>query len=120
MPSPQRSPERPVTQEPTAPSAPISLGVARQMEIYQAGLRGEKPALPLAAEELEQKAREVLPPEAFTYVAGGAGGEDTVRANRAAFQRWHIVPQIGRASGRERVSIAGDLATVRSSTETCA
>jgi isopentenyl diphosphate isomerase/L-lactate dehydrogenase-like FMN-dependent dehydrogenase len=63
------------------------------MEIYQAGLSGAKPALPLAAEELEEKAREVLPPEAFTYVAGGAGGEDTMRANREAFRRWRIVPR---------------------------
>lgn len=73
--------------------AAASLGVARQMEIYQAGLRGEKPALPLSAEELEQKARAVLPPEAYTYVAGGAGGEETVRANRDAFRRWQIVPR---------------------------
>jgi isopentenyl diphosphate isomerase/L-lactate dehydrogenase-like FMN-dependent dehydrogenase len=63
------------------------------MEIYQAGLRGEKPKLPLAAEDLEQKAQEVLPREAYTYVACGAGGEDTVRANRDAFRRWRIVPR---------------------------
>jgi isopentenyl diphosphate isomerase/L-lactate dehydrogenase-like FMN-dependent dehydrogenase len=69
------------------------MGVQRQMEIYQAGLRGTKPTLPLAAEELEVQARQVLPIEAFTYVAGGAGSEDTVRANREAFRRWRIVPR---------------------------
>jgi isopentenyl diphosphate isomerase/L-lactate dehydrogenase-like FMN-dependent dehydrogenase len=63
------------------------------MEIYQEGMAGKKPELPLNAEELELKARGVLPPEAFTYVAGGAGHEDTVRANREAYRRWRIVPR---------------------------
>jgi isopentenyl diphosphate isomerase/L-lactate dehydrogenase-like FMN-dependent dehydrogenase len=65
----------------------------RQMEIYQGGLVGKKPDQPLAVEELEARAREILPSEAFTYVAGGAGAEDTVRANREAFRRWRIVPR---------------------------
>jgi isopentenyl diphosphate isomerase/L-lactate dehydrogenase-like FMN-dependent dehydrogenase len=65
----------------------------RQLEIYQEGMAGKKPDLPLNAEELELKARGVLPPEAFTYVAGGAGHEDTVRANREAYRRWRIVPR---------------------------
>jgi isopentenyl diphosphate isomerase/L-lactate dehydrogenase-like FMN-dependent dehydrogenase len=63
------------------------------MEIYQAGLMGVKPALPLAVEELERQARALLPLEAYTYVAGNAGAEDTTRANRAAFARWRIVPR---------------------------
>src|SRR5262249_18437232 len=96
MPHPEQSPgPKAVTPPPPemarpleagAPLATTSLGVQRQMEIYQAGLRGERPRLPLSAEELERRAQEVLPPEAFTYVAGGAGGEDTARANRAAFR----------------------------------
>src|SRR5207249_4845265 len=62
------------------PAAPLpSLGVQRQMEIYLNGLAGHKPAQPLAAEELEECARAVLPVPAYVYVAGGAGGEDTVR-----------------------------------------
>jgi isopentenyl diphosphate isomerase/L-lactate dehydrogenase-like FMN-dependent dehydrogenase len=72
---------------------PTALGLQRQMEIYMAGMSGKKPELPLNAEELELKARGVLPPEAFTYVAGGAGHEDTVRANRDAYRRWRIVPR---------------------------
>jgi isopentenyl diphosphate isomerase/L-lactate dehydrogenase-like FMN-dependent dehydrogenase len=88
-----------------AAATPVSLGVDRQMEIYQAGLKGEKPGLPLAAEELEQKAREVLPPEAFTYVAGGAGVEDTIRANRDAFQRWRIVPRFLRNVAQRDLSV---------------
>ena len=32
--------------------------------------------------------------EAFAYTAGGAGSESTMRANRAAFDRWRIVPRV--------------------------
>jgi isopentenyl diphosphate isomerase/L-lactate dehydrogenase-like FMN-dependent dehydrogenase len=32
--------------------------------------------------------------EAFAYTAGGAGSESTMRANRAAFERWRIVPRM--------------------------
>jgi isopentenyl diphosphate isomerase/L-lactate dehydrogenase-like FMN-dependent dehydrogenase len=32
--------------------------------------------------------------EAFAYAAGGAGGESTMRANRAAFERWRNVPRV--------------------------
>jgi lactate 2-monooxygenase len=97
--------QTPSSSETTALSAPVSLGVQRQMEIYRAGLQGEKPALPLAAEELEQKAREVLTPEAYTYVAGGAGAEDTIRANREAFRRWRIVPRFLRDVARRDLSV---------------
>src|SRR5436305_6462925 len=86
MPDPSRPPPQP-------PAAPPSLGVARQMEIYLAGVQGRRQDQPLAAEELEQQARAVLRPEAYVYVTGGADGEDTVRANREAFRRWRIVPR---------------------------
>src|SRR5262245_11309179 len=35
-----------------------------------------------------------MAPEAFAYVAGGAGTEETMRENRAAFERWRIVPRV--------------------------
>jgi isopentenyl diphosphate isomerase/L-lactate dehydrogenase-like FMN-dependent dehydrogenase len=65
-----------------------------QYEIYGRGLAGERPKLPLAPLELEQRARELLSAEAFGYVAGGAGAERTVRANLAAFDRAEIVPRM--------------------------
>jgi lactate 2-monooxygenase len=71
-----------------------SYGTARQSQIYQEGMSGRRPSLPVSVEALEQRAREVLPPEAFDYVAGGAGSEDTMRANREAFRRWRIVPRM--------------------------
>lgn len=63
-------------------------------EIYRAGLTGQRPKLPMTADELEGAAREVLPAEAFSYVAGGASTERTIAANRAAFARWRIVPRM--------------------------
>jgi isopentenyl diphosphate isomerase/L-lactate dehydrogenase-like FMN-dependent dehydrogenase len=75
------------------------------MEIYQAGLAGQKPRLPLAVDELEQKAREVLPPEAYTYVACGAGSGETEWANPEAFQRWRIVPRFLRDVSRRDLSV---------------
>jgi lactate 2-monooxygenase len=65
-----------------------------QYEIYGRGLAGEIPALPVLATELQESARERLSPEAFGYVLGGAGTEQTVAANRAAFARHQIVPRM--------------------------
>jgi lactate 2-monooxygenase len=75
-----------------------------QYEIYRAGLSGERPKLPLSIRGLQQKAKEVLTPEAFDYVAGGAGSEDTMRANRMAFRRWRIVPHVLRDVGHRDLS----------------
>jgi lactate 2-monooxygenase len=65
-----------------------------QYEIYARGLAGETPKIPVSIGELEQRARELLIPEAFAYVAGGAGAERTMLANRDAFQRRQIVPRM--------------------------
>ena len=64
-----------------------------QNEIYLGGLSGQFPALPCEPGQLEELARERLDPEPFGYVAGSAGTEATARANRAAFDRWRIVPR---------------------------
>lgn len=72
----------------------IPSGPLRQQQIYMMGLSGARPATPVSPALLEEKAREILAPQAFDYVAGGAGGEDTVRANREAFYRWRIVPRM--------------------------
>jgi lactate 2-monooxygenase len=90
----------------TAPQAPLpSPGLERQMAIYQAGLLGKKQTQPFAVEALEAAARERMTPEAYDYVAGGAGGENSVRANLAAFQRWQIVPRFLRNVERRDLSV---------------
>ena len=64
-------------------------------EIYAKGmLAGERPALPMAWAELEEAAREALDERAIAYIFGGAGSEDTMRANLEAFRRWRIVPRV--------------------------
>ncbi len=65
-----------------------------QYEIYLGGMLGNPPELPFSMREIEERAREKLPPEAVGYVAGGAGAESTVRANRDAFERRRIVPRM--------------------------
>jgi isopentenyl diphosphate isomerase/L-lactate dehydrogenase-like FMN-dependent dehydrogenase len=63
------------------------------MEIYQAGLAGKRTEQPVSVEELEGEARSALSVEAFDYVAGGSGSEETMRANLEAFRRWRLVPR---------------------------
>ncbi len=76
-------------------------GSERQAAVYIAGLGGQKPALPISVEGLERAASKHLSPEAFGYIAGGAGGGATVRANLEAFHRWRLVPRMLRdVSGR--------------------
>ncbi len=67
---------------------------AYQDEIYLAGLNGMTPDLPTDLNELEAAAAGCLTPEAFGYIAGGAGSGDTVRENADAFRRWRIVPRM--------------------------
>jgi isopentenyl diphosphate isomerase/L-lactate dehydrogenase-like FMN-dependent dehydrogenase len=70
-----------------------------QRAIYFAGLGGAVPQLPMTAEGWEAAAREVMTPEAYAYVAGGAGSEHTMRANLAAFERRRVVPRMLREVG---------------------
>jgi lactate 2-monooxygenase len=67
-----------------------------QNDIYGGG---EAPPFPVRWRELEAAGSAAMTPEAADYVAGGAGGEDTVRANREAFDRWRIVPRMLREVG---------------------
>ena len=77
-----------------------------QNEIYLQGLSGTFPELPCEPGQLEEAARERLDPEPFGYVAGSAGTESTARANRAAFDRWRIVPRFLRDVSARDLSCA--------------
>ena len=67
---------------------------ARQAEILLDGVRGVRPRVPVNVDELEARAKQAMSAEARAYVAGGAGTESTMRANRSAFDRWRIVPRV--------------------------
>ena len=74
-------------------------------EIYARGLAGEKPELPVPWDELERAAGDQLEVAARAYVFGGAGTEETMRANLEAFRRWRIVPRMMRdVSQREHAT----------------
>jgi isopentenyl diphosphate isomerase/L-lactate dehydrogenase-like FMN-dependent dehydrogenase len=79
---------------PESPPRAEGFGRRRQREIYLGGVRGSRPAIPIAAHALEEQARRAMSREGFAYVAGGAGLEGTMEANRAAFDRWRIVPRM--------------------------
>ena len=73
---------------------PLGAGRLRQTDVYVGGARGQRPRVPVNPQALEQLAQRVMRPDAFAYVAGGAGAEETMRANRVAFERWRIVPRM--------------------------
>ena len=78
----------------TDPKTTLTGGMQYQLQIYAAGAQNIKPKLPVSYAELEQKAAEVMRPEAFAYIAGGAGAETTYANNIAAFNKWQIVPRM--------------------------
>jgi lactate 2-monooxygenase len=80
-------------------------GLERQTSIYTAGVSGRRPRVPTDANLLEERAREAMSPEAFAYVAGSAGSGATMRANRAAFDRWRIVPRMLRDVSERDTSV---------------
>ncbi|MBB3038043.1 lactate 2-monooxygenase [Hoyosella altamirensis] len=73
---------------------PGGAGRERQNRIYRDGVSGLVPNIPTDPQTLEKAAADALPEKAFAYLAGGAGSEATMRANRAAFESWSIVPRV--------------------------
>ena len=64
-----------------------NIGQQVQLEVYSAAVQGKRIELPFSFEEWEARAKAALPETAYWYIAGGSGGGDTMRANRAAFER---------------------------------
>lgn len=50
-------------------------------------------AFPITFDELEETASKILPTGEFGYIRSGAGGEQTLRQNQRAFQKYSIVPR---------------------------
>lgn len=54
---------------------------------------------------LEERARRASTPTGWAYVAGGAGEGRTMRNNRAAFDRWSIVPRMAHGNTTRDLSL---------------
>lgn len=65
-----------------------------QRHIYVNGFAGRTPIVPARWQELYEKGKAAMSQEAFAYIAGGAGLEKTMEANRRGFARWHILPRM--------------------------
>ncbi|GAA0492479.1 putative L-lactate 2-monooxygenase [Paractinoplanes deccanensis] len=80
-------------------------GLSRLNTIYRAGVLGRRPRVPADFAELERRARRASSPVAWAYVAGGAGEGRTMRRNRAAFDRWAIVPRMASGAVERDLSV---------------
>jgi isopentenyl diphosphate isomerase/L-lactate dehydrogenase-like FMN-dependent dehydrogenase len=68
----------------------MSVGPQVQNAIYLSGTA----EWPISPAEWEARAQSALDPSAFGYIAGGAGAEQTMRANREAFDRRRLRPRM--------------------------
>ena len=85
--------------------AVIGYGRRRQADIYLEGVRGRAPRVPQNAAALERAAESSMSREGFAYIAGGAGLESTMRANREAFERVQIVPRMLRGAAIRNLEV---------------
>src|SRR5512133_4303661 len=76
-------------------------GTQVQNQIY---LSGESP-WPVGADDWEARAAEQLDAGPFGYIAGGAGAESTLRANREAFERRRLRPRMLAAHTERDLSV---------------
>ena len=89
----------------TDEDASTPYGRYRQTSIYTTGmLTGETPDVSVSPERLAERARAELDGRAYDYVAGGAGSESTMEANRRAFDSYRIVPRVMRDTGTRDLS----------------
>ena len=76
-----------------------------QNAIYNAGLSGVIPKLPVDYATLEQRASAAMPPSVLGYVQGGCGDEFTQRNNADAFRHWGMTPRMMVDCSRRDLSI---------------
>jgi lactate 2-monooxygenase len=77
----------------------------RQATVYLSRIQGVRPRIPFDPAALERAAQSRMSRDAFAYVAGGAGTEATMRANRAAFDRWSIRQRVLRDVSTRNLSV---------------
>ncbi|WP_275004437.1 alpha-hydroxy-acid oxidizing protein [Promicromonospora iranensis] len=70
-----------------------NIGRTVQSSIYRNGVFGRRPVVPTDPDALAEAARRRMARTGWSYVAGGAGAQRTVDANREAFGRYPTVPR---------------------------
>jgi len=75
---------------------PLLQALDRQRSIYGNGLSGRRPVIPFQAHALRERARAKMTENAWAYIDGGAGNEDSIAANAAAFSKVAIRPRMMR------------------------
>ena len=70
--------------------------IERQRLIYTEGLSGQRPPVPFHAQALRGLARQKMSAEAWAYVDGGAGNEESIGGNASAFSSLAIRPHMMR------------------------
>jgi lactate 2-monooxygenase len=76
-----------------------------QKEIYLNGFAGKRSSIKISMQSLESEAKQHMNERAYAYIAGGAGNESTMDANRKAFEQWKIVPRMLRNVGERNTGI---------------
>ncbi len=76
-----------------------------QNAIYNAGLSGVIPKLPVDYATLEQRASAAMPPSVLGYVQGGCGDEFTQDNNAHAFRHWGMTPRMMVDCSRRDLSV---------------
>jgi lactate 2-monooxygenase len=80
-----------------------STPASHQWRIYSAGMfSGLLPTVTTDPNLIEAQARKHMSSRAFAYVAGGAGAQLTVDANRRALREWRLIPRMMRDAGAPR------------------
>src|SRR5580658_1478762 len=75
---------------------PLIQALDRQRSIFVGGLAGQRPVIPFHADALRESARRNMSAKAWAYVDGGAGNEESIRANAGAFASYAIRPHMMR------------------------
>ncbi|MFW5929472.1 MAG: alpha-hydroxy-acid oxidizing protein, partial [Halobacteriota archaeon] len=80
-------------------------GLDRMREIYVSGATGDYTPFPVRHDELRARAHEEMTDEAYGYVAGAAGREDTARDNEADFDLYRLEPEVLRDVSTRDLSV---------------
>ncbi|KAF3763267.1 hypothetical protein M406DRAFT_49010 [Cryphonectria parasitica EP155] len=76
-----------------APNSRSPDPVSYENAVFQAGLHSAKPPFSFHYSDWEDQAQSILSANSWGYIHGNAGEGSTYRKNRAAFERWSILPR---------------------------